>query len=526
MPHANFSRLVGLFVLAFTAAAFAAEPSSRYFAIQVVDDQTGRGVPLVELQTTSMISFYTDSNGLIAFDEPGLMNRKVWFSVDSPGYEFPADFLGVRGITLQTTPGGSATIKIKRLNIAERLYRITGEGIYRDTVMLGRKAPIAEPLLNAQVTGQDSVINAIYQGKLFWFFGDTGRISYTLGNFSTTGATSELPSRIDPAAGFDLHYFTGSDGFVRPMAPMAGEGVVWVGGVAVVPDDSGRQRMLGFFHRRRGMGAILESGFVAFNDQAEHFEKVKDVPNNSPIAPTGTGMPLRMTGKDGVEYVVFCAPYPTLRVKADMSSYVDLDSYEGFTCLKPGTHFTSAESAELDRDSAGTLLWGWKKATPPLHPTQQEQLITAGKMKREESPFRLQDVETGKPVVVNNASCFWNNYRKKYVLVACQVMGATVLGETWYSESDEALGPWVNARKIITHVDKKNGPHDFYNVTQHPFFDSDRGKLIYLEGTYVNTFSSNPRVTPYYEYNQIMYSLDLSDPRLRLDSAPTAQNPK
>ena len=89
----------------------------------MVDDQTGRGVPLVELQTTSAVSYYTDSNGLIAFDEPGLMNRKVWFIVDSPGYEYPADFIGSRGIALETKPGGSATIKIKRNNIAERMHR-------------------------------------------------------------------------------------------------------------------------------------------------------------------------------------------------------------------------------------------------------------------------------------------------------------------------------------------------------------------------------------------------------------------
>ncbi|HXE54122.1 MAG TPA: hypothetical protein VN541_13960 [Tepidisphaeraceae bacterium] len=506
-----------------TTVASAQEPATHYFAIRVVDDQTGRGVPLVELQTTSDVSYYTDSNGLIAFDEPGLMNRKVFFSVDSPGYEYRADFLGIRGIALQTTPGGSATIKIKRLNIAERLYRVTGQGIYRDTVMLGRKAPIAEPLLNAQVTGQDSVLNAIYHGKLYWFYGDTGRISYALGNFSTTGATTGLPDKIDPSTGFNLHYFTAKDGFVRPMAPMKGEGVVWVGGIVVLPDESGHDRMLGFFQRRRGMGAVLENGFIIFNDEKEQFEKVNDLPINPPIVPTGTGLPLQVKDKDGNSYVYFDAPYPSLRVRADMKSYLDLGSYEGFTCLKPGTHFKSAATTELDRDAGGKLVWGWKRATSALQPRQQEELIAAGKMKRDESPQRLRDVETGKPVLINNCSCFWNDYRKKYVMIACQAMGATMLGEIWYSEADHPEGPWVNARKIITHVDKKNGPHDFYNVTQHPFFDREGGRVIYLEGTYVNTFSGNPRVTPYYEYNQIMYRLDLSDPRLRLNDTNTVQ---
>ena len=132
---------VGLLVLAIATgirqSAGAAPQTSRYFAIEVVDEQTGRGVPMVELQTTSGVRYYTDSNGLIAFEEPGLMNKEVWFGVASHGYEFPADGFGLRGATLATTPGGSATLKIKRLNIAERLYRITGQGIYRDTVLLG-----------------------------------------------------------------------------------------------------------------------------------------------------------------------------------------------------------------------------------------------------------------------------------------------------------------------------------------------------------------------------------------------------
>ena len=56
----------------------------------------------------------------------------------------------------------------------------------------------------------------------------------------------------------------------------------------------------------------------------------------------------------------------------------------------------------------------------------------------------------------------------------------------------------------------------FYNPTQHPFFDQDGGRLIYFEGTYVTTFSGNNNPTPRYNYNQVMYRLDLSDDRLHL----------
>jgi hypothetical protein len=495
--------------------------ASSYFAIEVVDEQTGRGVPLVELQTTSGVRYYTDSNGLVAFYEPGLMDRKVYFGVAAHGYEFAPDGLGIRGTVLETRPGGSARLKVKRLNIAERLYRLTGQGIYRDTILLERKAPIAHPLLNAEVTGQDSIMNAVYGGKLYWFYGDTGRVGYALGNFAMSGATTPLPERLKPADGFDLSYFVGADGFSRPMASRPGEGVVWLGGISVVPDENGRDRMLAFFQRRRGLGAVLESGFMEYDDTKERFEKIKDVPNDAPCTPTGHPFPVKSA--DGNSYLYFTAPYPALRVRADRRSYTDLAAYEGYTCLKPGARFIDKEKTELERDSQGKLVWGWKKGTPPLSAQQQQDLIAAGKMRREETPFRLQDTDSGKPILVNSASCFWNAYRKKYLLIASEVLGATVLGEVWYSEADRPEGPWTNARKIITHANKPGDAHDFYNPKQHPYFDQEGGQIIYLEGTYVNTFSGNPHPTPYYEYNQIMYRLDLADPRLRLTPTATAR---
>src|SRR4051812_17926379 len=155
-----------------------------------------RGVPKVELQTTYGGRYYSDSAGLIAFDEPGLMGKRVFFGVEAHGYEFAKDGFGVRGVALQADPGGHARLEVKRINIAERLYRITGQGVYRDSVILGRKPPVAEPLLNAEVTGQDSVLNAEYRGKLYWFYGDTSRLSYALGNFATSGATTGPPETI------------------------------------------------------------------------------------------------------------------------------------------------------------------------------------------------------------------------------------------------------------------------------------------------------------------------------------------
>jgi hypothetical protein len=85
------------------------------------------------------------------------------------------------------------------------------------------------------------------------------------------------------------------------------------------------------------------------------------------------------------------------------------------------------------------------------------------------------------------------------------------VGEVWYSEADAPHGPWESARKVATHPN-----YSFYNPCHHPFFDQDGGRTIYFEGTYTAGFSAAKFATPRYEYNQIMYRLDLSDPRLAL----------
>jgi hypothetical protein len=94
-------------------------------------------------------------------------------------------------------------------------------------------------------------------------------------------------------------------------------------------------------------------------------------------------------------------------------------------------------------------------------------------------------------------------------MIAVESGGTSFLGEVWYAEARELTGPWRKARKIVTH-DK----YSYYNPVQHDFFDQAGGRFIFFEGTYTKDFSGNPVGTPRYEYNQIMYRLDLDDPRL------------
>ncbi|MCX7014914.1 MAG: hypothetical protein NTW86_20575 [Candidatus Sumerlaeota bacterium] len=480
------------------------------FLIQVVDGQTSRGVPLVELRTVNGIRFFTDSNGLAAIDDPDLMGRKVFFYIESHGYEFPADGFGFHGKAVEARPGGTAQWKIKRLNIAERLYRVTGEGIYRDTVMAGQRAPIEQPVLNGLVAGQDSVQTIIYRGKLYWFWGDTFRLAYPLGHFGTSGAVSDLPGRggLDPGVGVNLHYFVDKDGFSRPMCAVPGKGPKWIDGLMLLKDEAGKERLLCHYARMKNLGTTLERGLAAYNDKTDAFEPLVEFPVDSSLHPVG--QPFRHT-VDGIEYFYFPTAYPILRVQADWKSVLDWKSYEAFTCLAPGSRYDK-KNPTLDRDAEGRLIWAWKRGTDPVRYAEERELIKAGKMKDDESWLRTCDVETKKPITIHNGSVCWNDYRKRWIMIAVQNFGETsLLGEVWYAEADSPEGPWPWARKIVTH-----DRYSFYNPVQHPIFDKDAGRVIYFEGTYATTFSREGDATPRYDYNQIMCRLDLSDPRLSL----------
>jgi len=487
--------------------AAAAGPQGKYFAVTVVDDQTGRGVPLVELETVNHIRYYTDSNGTVAFLEPGLMDQAVFFHVRSHGYEFPKDGFGFRGKAIPVRPGGSTKIAIKRLNIAERLYRVTGGGIYRDTLLVGKAAPTRQPVLNGQVFGSDSVMNALYRGKLYWFWGDTNRPSYPLGNFHMTGATSALPADggLDPEVGVNLHYFVDDQGFARPMAKVPGPGPTWISGLVTLAEKPGRERMLAGYAKIRKEMEVYERGLVEFDDDQGQFVKVTAFDLRTPLYPDGHPFHRVVAG---TEYIYFATPYPLVRVRADVRHVRDLSKYEAFTCLKAGSRL---DRLQIDRAADGTPRYGWKRDTPALGPREQARLIAAGRLKSSDVLLSLQDADTGRAVTAHSGSVSWNGYRGRWVMIALEIFGTSALGEVWYAEADTPLGPWVYARKVVTH-----DRYSFYNPKQHPLFDRHGGRVIFFEGTYASTFSGNPEPTPRYDYNQVMYKLDLADRRLVL----------
>lgn len=486
------------------------KPVAGIFGIHVVDSQTGRGIPLVELRTVSQVRYVTDSAGYAAITDPALMNQHVYFFISSPGYTFPKDGFGYSGVGLDVKPDSIARISMHRQNIAQRIYRITGEGIYADSVQLGIKPPVDAPLLNGQVMGQDSCLATVYKGRIFWIWGDTARPGYPLGNFRTSGAVSDLTAHggLNPDMGINLRYFTDASGFCRAMCPLPDEpgGVVWLDGLTTVPDRNGTAQLVARYSRRQGMGKIYEQGLVVWNQKASVFEKYHVYPLQEHWRfPTGHPAAYREKQR---EYRLFSPQFPTVRAPAAIDALADGHQYEAFTCLIPGTRYARRES-RVERNTAGNVVWAWKRNTPPLNSAEERELISLGLLKPDEAHFQLVDAHSRQPLMIQNGSFFWNNFLKRWIMIAVQRGGDSFLGEIWFAAAAQPIGPWRLAHKIATHPD-----YSFYNPTQNPFFDQENGRIIYFQGTYSVTFSGNTHPTPRYDYNQLMYRVDLSDLQL------------
>jgi hypothetical protein len=481
--------------------------TNGWFGIQVVDDQTGRGVPLVELETVNHLRFVTDSAGRVAFGEPGLLGQPVFFLVRSHGYEFSKDGFGFAGKVLTPIAGGRAELRVRRVNLAERLCRITGEGLYRDSVLLGEAPPLAEPLGAGMVAGQDSVQVTPYQDKLYWFWGDTERMSYPLGHFGTAGAVSELPRSggSTPADGVDFRYFTNRSGFSRPVCGLGTtSGAVWIDGLLTVPDATGRERLVAHYQHMESLSKMLAHGLAVFNDGRGEFELVREL-DRAERWRFPQGQPVRHS-EGGREWWLFGEVLLNVRVPARFESLTNAANYEAWTCLAPAA---DEGKAIVRRRADGQPAFAWTTNTPPLSPADEAGLVKTRQISAAEAHFQPTDVATGQPVELHRGSVRWNAFRQRWVMIACQRGGTSYLGEIWYLEAPVPTGPWRRAIKIVTHTN-----YSFYNPVQHDFFDQENGRIIYFEGTYTSTFADHPEPTPRYDYNQILYRLDLGIPQL------------
>jgi hypothetical protein len=462
-------------------------------AIRVFDRASGRGVPIVDLAAFGEHA-WSDSQGMIAYCNPDHVGQSVTFDFASHGYALAA---GGTKVTLATAAGGSASVALERSLPAERLYRITGAGIYRDSVVLGLRTPLANPTLVSQVAGSDTGSTAIYKGRLFWLWQDTNRVSYWLGNFKGTAATTALPGPgggLSPDVGADLRYFQGSDGFAAPMCPGCEGGPAWMAGIVSVPDDVGAETLFAGYAIVDGSGAAKETGLARFDDAAGSFQRVlTDFGTRANFTrPDGHAAKF---GRGAGAYVHY---FDRLRIPATARAFLNPAAYEELTPFGP--------AGTLMRAADGTPDYQWRAGG---RHADSAALKAAGVGTEQDLDGHVVASDTGQALSLVGNSFAWNAHRGRFVRVAQQLGGSTsLLGELWHAEADTPMGPWVHAAKIVTH-----DGYTFYNAFHHPEFD--RGRYLYLEGTYTSTYT-NATPTPRYDYNQVMYRLDLDDARVVL----------
>lgn len=83
------------------------------------------------------------------------------------------------------------------------------------------------------------------------------------------------------------------------------------------------------------------------------------------------------------------------------------------------------------------------------------------------------------------------------------------MGHVWYAEADSPVGPWGTAVKVLSHR-----LYTYYNPRIHAEFSPQDSPILLFEGTFTQMFSGARVSTPRYDYNQILYRLDLDDPKL------------
>lgn len=468
-------------LLAVTAHGQAIKP--EWFGFRVVDEASGRGIPLTEWRTVNDIRLVTDNAGWASFNEPGLMNREVWFYlILSPGYEKEKDGFGYTGVRLKTTPGTTAEVKLKRINIAERIARTTGQGLYRHSELLGLPHPLPN-MNNAGIMGQDSVQAVPYAGKIFWLWGDTNVPHYPLGNFQTTSAFT--PTDIDPEKGIAFDYLTddAAPSKIRHMLPLKEPGAVWLFGLITVGGE-----MFAHYSRHKSLSQIQEHGIAKFDDQLGRFTVVKQ------LDAANTWRFMRGHAVQDKTHYYFSEGFLYTRVKAEPEAILDPAQYEAL------------------RFDEATGEWTWQTEHPPTTQADETKFLLQGKMKAAQARYQLRDATSGKPVKLHGSSIVWNEHRQRWVMIGLQFGSKddpSHLGEVWYAESKQPDGPWTRAIKIVTHP-----RYSYYNPVHHAFLDAEGGRIIYFEGTYTLEFSGNPLAPAHYDYNQLMYRLDLEDERL------------
>lgn len=514
--------------------------NNEYFRISVLDGATGRGVPLVQLRTGNYISLWSDNAGNIAFNEPGMMDQPVFFSVLSDGYNFTGGILPEPikddprgtdpGIVLFTARGGNSTLFLNRTQIAQRMYRLTGGGRWRDTLLSGAALPPQAQGDRATidpggVLGQDSVLTAVYKGQVYWMFGDSACARSARADncdsygMYTVGATSCLPLLegktgsasciTDPPVLDYINEIQGGFLHMRPMMPIPPKKRnSWAGGLTVVRRGTPDESFFAHYYKPSNGGGSADpdpiEGIAKWNDSARHFEPVSVWPqaDNCPglgqtvqqLSPTDAKSGYVYYAGSGVDVRV---PDTLVAVGAHSCSSFEI-RYENGSWHRIGHHSSSSS-----RPSSSSYSSGAPSRAAPYSP----------------------------PEWLGSGSVNWNTWAQRYVFLAAgdtSALHQSAGGSMHIAFSWTLDGPWVNGTRIGDH---NISGGSCYNGLQLPSLDAEGGRIVHIACTYTAMWSNTivrpwvwstclfglggehqdcSPVVPRYEYNNLVYRVDLA----------------
>ena len=183
---------------------------------------------------------------------------------------------------------------------------------------------------------------------------------------------------------------------------------------------------------------------------------------------------------DGRKYYYFATPFPLpvrMRVRAQWDDVIDANRYEVLTALQ-ARKSDGGRAPRLDLGKSKTP-YRWVRFADLIGDDASTKNAVIEALEQETKDVHLYDVESGKQVSPHNGSVYFNAYRQRWIMIFVQQFGeSSFLGELWYAEADTPAGPWVYARKIVTH-----NKYSFYNPKHHPFFDQQGGRVINFGGT-------------------------------------------
>jgi hypothetical protein len=554
-------------------------PTGSFFRIDCLDAATRLPVPLVTLRTSHYVELVSDSAGVVAFDEPGLLGAgPLWLSVLSDGYELegaegavsdPAVSIYAApydsGATLLPSAGAGATLLLRRTQIAQRMYRLTGAGLYRDAQLTGGRGLPASLAAAGQdglldrasgVIGQDTVMTAVFGGRAFWLWGDTACPRSARQNnceafgMHTVGATSCISSssnsssaECDVSLAPALRYFVNdSDAAFPHMAPMAPlpplEQNTWLAGLAVIDDPAGppgnRQLLFANYYKNPG------DAFAANDDSTRTAAKpitgmAQWDASLARFVPAGPAWP---ADADDFLNGAHTAQVLSPRDAAARPAYV---YYGGHSVLNPpirvlATPAAMANYSAFEEFDAASGEWQpvavARKAKARYRETAATTVVRfvgGGKLDLGRLPPGPSGAGQRRGQGPNQPWSQWGAGSVNYNAHAGAYLFFGHGGNGSFVAFGEAFtGPWVNGSWVSSH--NASGA-SCYNALHLPHMDLLGGRLVHFACTYTAMWSetvgngqswtsclfglNNRRdcapVVPRYEYNNLIYRVDLGD---------------